>query len=697
MMKEDESSKGEERAVLPKRVPKKQPQRSTPSVVAKQEEATVTACGKQRWETLVSKQEELLRWNTGPSPRVANMLLSAKCNSGKTAEAAKADDATTDNRKSPKAKQQDDDVASTDFDIPLPAPLVAASRNVQQDILPGAFRMRPCVEPTLANGLAEGEQEESRRSVFSAGIHKQASDIILLEATLVDQEIPASSSSTRTSDRSEPQQHPLPVVPEPELVMGHPMNPKETEALKQSRRQDHKKWRWIVVGLVCFLFVFLVVLGIALGVFLSKKQPPASSEQGNLLQTTIGQEEIPTPTMAPTAFGQEVLPLYSQEALKDPATPQAQAFEWVQKDLQHNLETDNLEIQAYFPLQRMALATLYYALGGPHWTDQEHWLEEESDPCDWYTTFYGSVCAGNTRNTRRAKRKLRRRDVLEDDGRRYYQQLSLFKNNLVGRLPAEIGILSKLDVVNLHGNSIRGSVPSEMGLWRDVTFLQLFNNSLTGTLPSQLGQLEQIWHLNFAFNELSGAIPIELGQLSSTLQVLSISNNKITGIVPTELGSLTKLEGLHLYGNPALAGLLPTELGLLVKMEEIQLQNTSIRGPVPSELGLLSRLTRLVLHSTNLSGILPQEVCALMSTGVLEEISVDCERVTCLDCTCDCSKLMLSEVDDTMSTPADVAVAAGELVTDTPIQVVASFPPEGESSETEAPSTSVESTSAEIP
>jgi hypothetical protein len=58
--------------------------------------------------------------------------------------------------------------------------------------------------------------------------------------------------------------------------------------------------------------------------------------------------------------------------------------------------------------------------------------------------------------------------------------------------PSELGLLTSLIQLELHGNQLSGSSPSELALLTNLTYLMLFENSLTGLLPSGLGLLTGI-------------------------------------------------------------------------------------------------------------------------------------------------------------------------------------------------------------
>ena len=88
------------------------------------------------------------------------------------------------------------------------------------------------------------------------------------------------------------------------------------------------------------------------------------------------------------------------------------------------------------PRDRAALVALYEATDGAHWDDSTGWLSD-APLGDWY---------GVTTDT---------------DGR--VLELSLAGNNLTGSLPAELGHLTNLQVLELAGNRLDGALPAALG------------------------------------------------------------------------------------------------------------------------------------------------------------------------------------------------------------------------------------------
>ncbi|HET7673547.1 MAG TPA: leucine-rich repeat domain-containing protein [Candidatus Saccharimonadales bacterium] len=80
-----------------------------------------------------------------------------------------------------------------------------------------------------------------------------------------------------------------------------------------------------------------------------------------------------------------------------------------------------------------------------------------------------------------------------------------------------------------------------------VTTLDVSGNNLTGALPAEIRMLTNLEVLDASDNKMTG-IPAEIGQLSK-LRVANFANNDISGL-PLEIGNLKNLQTLDLRGNP---------------------------------------------------------------------------------------------------------------------------------------------------
>ena len=80
-----------------------------------------------------------------------------------------------------------------------------------------------------------------------------------------------------------------------------------------------------------------------------------------------------------------------------------------------------------------------------------------------------------------------------------------------------------------------------------VTKLVLRDRNLDGTIPAELGKLSSLVVLNLHSNMLSGAIP-DLRSLIG-LEELYLANNELSGGIPESLGSMASVRELWLWGN----------------------------------------------------------------------------------------------------------------------------------------------------
>ena len=203
------------------------------------------------------------------------------------------------------------------------------------------------------------------------------------------------------------------------------------------------------------------------------------------------------------------------------------------------------------------------------------------------------------------------------DGEGRVVELRLVRNNLSGRIPAEIGNLSRLRTLDLQSNSLKGPIPAAIGRLSRLEELNLSFNPLGAEIPAVIGNLSNLRTLSIGYASLRGSIPAELGELAR-LEKLELSLNGLTGAIPPELGNLSDLRGLHLNWN-GLTGGVPPSLGNLSQLEFLDLQTNGLSGGLPPTLGNLGRLERLAMSFNPLGGRIPREIGNL---GNLRELSL---------------------------------------------------------------------------
>ena len=147
------------------------------------------------------------------------------------------------------------------------------------------------------------------------------------------------------------------------------------------------------------------------------------------------------------------------------------------------------------------LVEFYEATDGPNWDDDTGWLSH-APLDDWQGVDTGM-----------------------DDR---VTGLELPSNNLSGPIPAVLGDLTGLEVLDLSGNGLTGEIPAA--------------NGLTGEIPAALESLTALTTLDLSRNGLTGEIPADLGDLTA-LTTLDLSANDLDGAIPSDLGETDQARG----------------------------------------------------------------------------------------------------------------------------------------------------------
>ena len=174
----------------------------------------------------------------------------------------------------------------------------------------------------------------------------------------------------------------------------------------------------------------------------------------------------------------------------------------------------------------------------------------------------------------------------------FLKKLDVSHNRLTGWLPAQLGNLTRLQLLSARHNSIGGSVPAALfgRAWHDGTaeaaphfgaahpalkFLLLDNNVLVGTVPSQIGQLSELSQLHASTNSLEGPLPTQLGSLVM-LETISLASNRVNGSIPTQIGRLKALRHLDVYDNQ-MSGDVPATIEGLTNLKTLHLDNQHLK------------------------------------------------------------------------------------------------------------------------
>ncbi|CAM0907890.1 unnamed protein product [Alopecurus aequalis] len=187
--------------------------------------------------------------------------------------------------------------------------------------------------------------------------------------------------------------------------------------------------------------------------------------------------------------------------------------------------------------------------------------------------------------------------------------LNFGRNRISGNIPAEIGNLVNLTLLDMGQNMLSGQIPLAVWNLRNLFVLKLSMNRLSGEIPSTVGNLAQLSQLYLDDNELSGNIPANIGQCQRLL-MLNLSVNHIGGYIPSELFAIFSLLGLDLSNNN-LTGSIPQAVGNLITLGYLNVSNNKLSGGITSELSQCVQLLSLQMERNMFDGIIPQSFSAL--------------------------------------------------------------------------------------
>ncbi|EPS66877.1 hypothetical protein M569_07899 [Genlisea aurea] len=124
-----------------------------------------------------------------------------------------------------------------------------------------------------------------------------------------------------------------------------------------------------------------------------------------------------------------------------------------------------------------------------------------------------------------------------------------FNNNgFTFSLPSSLGnsSVSVLVAANVAGI---GSLPPDIGrLSGTLTEIVLLNSGLSGVLPAEIGQLTELTVLDVSFNNLTGTLPESIGNLAR-LEQLNVGHNRLSGDIPESICLLPNLQNFTYSDN----------------------------------------------------------------------------------------------------------------------------------------------------
>ncbi|KAK9175200.1 hypothetical protein WN944_027206 [Citrus x changshan-huyou] len=196
------------------------------------------------------------------------------------------------------------------------------------------------------------------------------------------------------------------------------------------------------------------------------------------------------------------------------------------------------------------------------------------------------------------------------------EEIYMYKCNIHGRIPKEIGNLINLTTLSLGYNNLSGSLPITLGRLKKLQGLDLQNNKFEGPIPQEFCHFFRLYVVYLNRNKLSGSIPSCLGDLNS-LRILSLSSNELTSVIPSTFWNLQDILGFDFSSN-SLNGSLPLEIGNLKAVVDIYLSRNNLSGNIPSTIVGLKNLQHLSLEHNKLQGPIPESFGELVSLEFLD-------------------------------------------------------------------------------
>uniref|UniRef100_A0A0E0HNX7 non-specific serine/threonine protein kinase n=1 Tax=Oryza nivara TaxID=4536 RepID=A0A0E0HNX7_ORYNI len=187
-------------------------------------------------------------------------------------------------------------------------------------------------------------------------------------------------------------------------------------------------------------------------------------------------------------------------------------------------------------------------------------------------------------------------------------------NQLHGKIPESIMMMTNLQVLNMEANSLSGSIPLNTGMLNNVELIYIGINKFSGLQldPSNLTKLE---HLALGHNQLSSTVPPSLFHLDRLI-LLDLSQNFFSGELPVDIGNIKQINYMDISMN-RFVGSLPDSIGHLQMLEYLNLSVNEFHDSIPDSFGNLSGLQILDISHNNISGTIPKYLANFTSLANL--------------------------------------------------------------------------------
>ena len=260
--------------------------------------------------------------------------------------------------------------------------------------------------------------------------------------------------------------------------------------------------------------------------------------------------------------------------------------------------------------EREALIAIYNALDGDNW--------EESHSGNWCSDYPVGSWEG-----------------IEIDEKGFVTSIRLEGDEIKGDLPAELGNLKHLQIINLYNCGIT-SLPTEISNLDNAQSIDLHNTQIT-SLPDEICEMKSLRSL-LIFETPLNKLPENMGHIQSmvmmqlggtqvselpaslsdipNLQVVILTKNQFTTF-PTVLYDCKSMAFISIQ-EPGMIGSLAASIGNVANMETLIISNTKMGGNLPSNLSKLSNLKILNLSNNQFTGGIPERLSQLQNLQVLD-------------------------------------------------------------------------------
>jgi hypothetical protein len=408
----------------------------------------------------------------------------------------------------------------------------------------------------------------------------------------------------------------------------------EALASTQTKQRSKSNERSMFIAAYIILLLSVTALAVAVTKYIQVSKNSNASNGASPDVASVSEQKVARPPEYRGDLEAILQTISKSSSFLEPSSPQAQALNWLVFDDQVLTEKDLSLEDPYTVYQRYSLIVLFFATNGELWEGIPWATIPDVDECD----FVGIDCDRN--------------------GQVVLMDMTL--RMLRGRLPDEMGSLTKLTSVTFKSNVLEGSIPSfffqqltELGKYGYahnslekhsqrtnilslvcdhrrldylsspvlcfvyrclVDFLDLSANGFTSTLSSEMANLSNLKFLGLdQLVGLSGTLPDSFKSLSR-LQEFYLRNTQISGKFFEIATHWSDLKNLDL-SQTQITGTIPTTIGLFSNMERMSFDDSKIdMTNIPSEIGLLTNLRKLSLWSNaGDGGIIPTEFGNLLA------------------------------------------------------------------------------------